>query len=50
MERIDFLPSGSIHWQNGLFTLCSTNDASLYRDVITNAPGQSYISSGTGSR
>ena len=49
-ERIDFLPSGSTHWQNGRFTLCSTNDASLHRDVIINAAGRSYIRSGTSSR
>ena len=49
-ERIDFLPSGSTHWQNGRFTLCSTNDASLHRDVIINAAGRSYISFGTSSR
>ena len=49
-ERIDFLPSGSTHWQNGRFTLCSTNDASLHRDVIINAAGRSYIRCGTSSR
>ncbi|MDC3123581.1 GspH/FimT family pseudopilin [Gammaproteobacteria bacterium] len=49
-ERIDFLPSGSTHWQNGRFTLCSTNDASLHLDVVINAAGRSYISSGTSSR
>ena len=49
-ERIDFLPSGSTHWQNGRFNLCSTNDASLHRDVIINAAGRSYIRSGTSSR
>ena len=49
-EQIDFLLSGSTHWQNGRVILCSTKDASLYRDVIINASGQSYISSGTSSR
>ena len=43
-RRIDFYPAGH-YWQNGLLTLCSINDASLHRDVITNAR-QSYISSG----
>ena len=42
--RVDFLPSGMTHWQNGRFTLCVVDDETLRRDVIINASGRSYIS------
>lgn len=43
-NRVDFLPNGMTHWQNGRFTLCAVGDKTLRRDVIINAAGRSYIS------
>ena len=43
-NRVDFLPNGMTHWQNGRFTLCAVGDKTLRRDVVINAAGRSYIS------